>query len=78
MDEVDKFVRAFPVQDDEAIVFCSVRVIAWGLKTDLANYARLAHNLDLELATLFRNFAGISATSTVFWAAHTATPLHQT
>lgn len=64
-DEVDKFVRAFPVQDDEAIEFCPVRVIAWGLKTDLANYVRLVRNLNLELATLFRNFAGISATSTV-------------
>ena len=62
-DGVDKFVRAFPVQDDETIEFCPVRIIAWGLKTDLANYARLAHNLDLELATLFRNFAGISAIS---------------
>ncbi|SPJ40465.1 hypothetical protein CHUV2995_01259 [Corynebacterium diphtheriae subsp. lausannense] len=51
-DEVDKFVRAFPVQDDEAIEFCPVRVIAWGLKTDLANYARLVRNLDLDLATL--------------------------
>lgn len=52
-DEVDKFVRAFPVQDDEAIEFCPVRVIAWGLKTDLANYVRLVRNLNLELATLF-------------------------
>lgn len=52
-DEVDKFVRAFPVQDDEAIEFCPVRVIAWALKTDLANYARLVRKLNLELATLF-------------------------
>lgn len=77
-DEVDMFVRVFPVQDDEAIEFCSVRVIAWGLKTNLANYARLVRNLNLELATPFRNFAGISATPTVSWAAHTATPLHRT
>ena len=52
-DEVDKFVRAFPVQDDEAIEFCPVRIIAWGLKTDLPNYARLVRNLNLEPATLF-------------------------
>ncbi|RUP87123.1 hypothetical protein D8M36_00560 [Dermabacter sp. HSID17554] len=52
-DEVDKFVRAFPVQDDVAIEFYPLRIIAWGLKTDLPNYARLVRNLNLELATLF-------------------------
>ena len=52
-DEVDKFARAFPAQDDEVIEFCPVRVIASGLKTDLANHARLVRNLNLELATLF-------------------------
>lgn len=52
-DEVDKFCRAFPVQDDEAIESCPVRGIAWGLKTDIANYARLVRNLNLELAMLF-------------------------
>ena len=52
-DEVDRFVRAFSVQDDEAIECCPVRVIAWGLKTDLASYARLVRILNLELATLF-------------------------
>lgn len=52
-DEVDKFVQAFPVQDDEVIEFCPVRVIVWGLKTNVANYASLVRRLNLELATLF-------------------------
>mgnify|MGYP007043011312 FL=1 len=76
-DEVDKFVRAFPVQDDETIDFCRVRIIAWGLKTDLPNYARFVRNLNLELATLFsqlcRNLRHLCYFHCLFSSAHSCT-----
>ena len=78
-DEVDKFVRAFPVQDDEAIEFCPVRVIASGPKTDLANYARLVRNLNLELATLLsqlcRNLCYLGYFHCLLSSAHSCTAI---
>ncbi|OKY22397.1 hypothetical protein AOT42_02525 [Corynebacterium diphtheriae bv. gravis] len=77
-DGVDKFVRTFPVQDDEAIEFCPVRVIAWGLKTDLANYARLVRNLDLDLAKLSqlcRNLCHLGYFHCLLSSAHSCTAI---
>ena len=63
-DEVDKFVRAFPVQDDQVIKFRVVRVFSSRLNSDFPNYAQFTNDMNLDLATLFSQLAGISATST--------------
>ncbi|PAT11388.1 hypothetical protein CKJ80_01675 [Corynebacterium hadale] len=63
--QVDNFVRAFPVQDDQVIKFRVVRVFSSRLNSDFPNYAQFTNDMNLDLATLFSQLAGISATSTV-------------
>ncbi|PAT08932.1 hypothetical protein CKJ82_03045 [Corynebacterium hadale] len=63
--QVDNFVRAFPVQDDQVIKFRVVRVFSSRLNSNFPNYAQFTNDMNLDLATLFSHLAGISATSTV-------------